>query len=61
MDFEDSDVAVVEAEDVIIVTKVSNAYIDVDAIVDDNSNLEEVMCDDNKAECYGEDSMGVHC
>ena len=61
VDFEDADVTVVKAEDVVIVAEVSNTYINVDAIIDDNSNLEEVLCKDNEAEYYGEDSMGVRC
>ena len=39
VDFEDANTSVVEAEDVDIVTKASDAYIDVDAIVDNNKVL----------------------
>ena len=49
-DLEDVITAVVEVQDVAIIAKASNAYIDVNTIVDDNNNLLEVLYEDNKAE-----------
>ena len=49
-DFEDANVAVVEAEDVDIIDKASHTYIDGYTIVDDNNALLEVLCKDNEAE-----------
>ena len=49
-DLEDVITAMVEVQDVAIIAKASNAYIDVNTIVDDNNNLLEVLYEDNKAE-----------